>query len=1112
MGELQAADELMGAPGEEVLVNGSHGKGELRPTKRQRIQSNLQHAVTERQPGEVGNSGARVMMQLPTHQVGTSEREAQLVMQGDQHEYTPAPHLDGSMPSTVQPDRPIVVPDGADKRPVYSNDATAIEGLKSALLAGKARPDTVTRSTNSLFGFSRWLFQNNKPGLAARLYHPSLSQDLEEYESRGGSSTVAGALRQLMKSMGGAGPIVGRAVLNPHPDDAALTRHFRSASGYATALNHFSHYLRQNDKLGIAGRIYDKSLDKDVESYKAASSNGGAPIESALVYLRKNPPRVILGNHLENAVSMEARPRGDAAQHTAPQQGFDWPEELLPVGYKEGTDLPLSLAPTAHQHQAPDFGEAVPHLNWRHGDQGAPEELVAARDRSSPLPSEAVPHKSGRGLATQPRLWAEKSASPELFRRRAEQALPASARGVETSSAVDEAAQAARQALAWLQQEMEGIEPMQDPHKVATPECEAQLVRQRDEHESTPAPHPGGGGSMPSTVQPDRPIVVPDGADKRPVYSNDATAIEGLRAAFHAGKAKANTVTYNVNSLFGFSRWLLQNNKPGFAARLYHSSLDQDLKEYESTGGSSTVAGALRYLKKSTGGAQIMARPVVIPYPDDAELIRNYRAASTKEYLAAPATGRNPDTVGGYTNFLRHFSQYLRQNNKLGIAARIHDKSLDKDVESFKAVSYGNRLSISSALAHLRDILPRIVLGRETVLSAHPADAVTRRVGAAAEAGPAAPARAPQPASPATARLPGTYRGLPLVDVTTLTTSSSGAQIGALDPTAPSNVATGRVLGAAEWLSDAHIQRDYNLLEGQLQGINPALAARTRLVDPSVSHLLRHTSPQDARGILQSIYNQNNATADFLFLPVNNGTATSPGTHWSLLLVDRRDPERRFAYHYDSLQREGYNDVPAKQLAGLLNATLAPAPMARQTNHYDCGVFVLEGTWALVERLVKGQRPDHEPLPLDNLVADRQALQDRLRRRLPHEEEPRQLLEDEPASPPMMAFEPGELRQLLEDEPASPPMMAFEPGELRQLLEDEPASPPMMAFEPGELRQLLEDEPASPPMMAFEPGELRQLLEDEPASTWAQINSTPHARADGVHQPAQAPWLPERRR
>ncbi|TIL37618.1 MAG: hypothetical protein E5Y87_04940, partial [Mesorhizobium sp.] len=106
---------------------------------------------------------------------------------------------------------------------------------------------------------------------------------------------MAGALRQLMKSMGGAGPIVGRAVLNPHPDDAALTRHFRSASGYATALNHFSHYLRQNDKLGIAGRIYDKSLDKDVESYKAVSYGNRLSISSALAHLRDILPRIVLG-------------------------------------------------------------------------------------------------------------------------------------------------------------------------------------------------------------------------------------------------------------------------------------------------------------------------------------------------------------------------------------------------------------------------------------------------------------------------------------------------------------------------------------------------------------------------------------------------------------------------------------------------------------------------------------------------------------------------------------------------------------------------------------------------------------------------------------------------
>nr|WP_309508728.1 Ulp1 family isopeptidase [Mesorhizobium onobrychidis] len=337
------------------------------------------------------------------------------------------------------------------------------------------------------------------------------------------------------------------------------------------------------------------------------------------------------------------------------------------------------------------------------------------------------------------------------------------------------------------------------------------------------------------------------------------------------------------------------------------------------------------------------------------------------------------------------------------------------------------------------------------------------------EVAPAAPARASQPASPATASLPGTYRGLPVVDVTTLTTSSSDAQIGAFGPTASSKVANGSVLGATEWLSDAHIQRDYHLLEGQLQGIDPELAARTRLVDPSVSHLLRHAGSNTAQHTLQSIYNQSTAPADFLFLPVNNGTPTNPGTHWSLLLVDRREPEIPVAYHYDSRQREGYNDGPATQLAGLLNATLAPAPMARQPNDYDCGVFVLDGTWALVGRLVEGQRPDREPLPLDNLVADRQALQDRLSGRLPHEEEP------------------------------------------RQLLDDEPASPPMMAFEPGELRQLLEDEPASPPMMAFDSAELWRLLDDEPASSSPRINSTRHARTDGVHQPTQAPWPPQRK-
>ncbi|WP_370144177.1 Ulp1 family isopeptidase [Bradyrhizobium yuanmingense] len=98
----------------------------------------------------------------------------------------------------------------------------------------------------------------------------------------------------------------------------------------------------------------------------------------------------------------------------------------------------------------------------------------------------------------------------------------------------------------------------------------------------------------------------------------------------------------------------------------------------------------------------------------------------------------------------------------------------------------------------------------------------------------------------------------------------------------------------------------------------------------------------------------------------------SAAVTWSLLLVDRRDRGRPVAYHYDSTQ--GYNDRPAAELAGRLDANLQQAPIRQQQNSYDCGVFVLDGTRELVRRLA-ARRPD---LNLNNLVISRQALRDRL--------------------------------------------------------------------------------------------------------------------------------------
>ncbi|MET3597625.1 site-specific recombinase XerD [Mesorhizobium shonense] len=246
----------------------------------------------------------------------------------------------------------------------------------------------------------------------------------------------------------------------------------------------------------------------------------------------------------------------------------------------------------------------------------------------------------------------------------------------------------------------------------------------------------------------------------------------------------------------------------------------------------------------------------------------------------------------------------------------------------------------------------------------------------------------------ASARSSDIYRGLdPLVDLpstpaelrddahsTPFPGTASDAQIEALNPRASSHD-RGLALDATQWLSDEHIQRDYELLAQELQRENPDLAARTRLADPLIAHYhLRLGSDNAALGAFQRIvYDRNgNDTADFLFLPVNDASATDPerrGSHWSLLLVDRRERARPVAYHYDSADR--LNAQPAAQLARRLGARLEPVRMTQQQNSYDCGVFVLDGTRALVGRL--GQRQQPARLHLDNLVIDRQALQDRLR-------------------------------------------------------------------------------------------------------------------------------------
>ncbi|MER8894066.1 Ulp1 family isopeptidase [Mesorhizobium sp. M0907] len=535
----------------------------------------------------------------------------------------------------------------------------------------------------------------------------------------------------------GTRALVGR--LQSQPDDLNLNNLVVNRQALQTR-------LRGDDTFGTANNLTNFEL-MDRQARDAVKESPVGTFHQQIKRLGQSAPDVAPGDPFKFQ-SLESK--GDAAaQHSGPQEEYSWPE-YLPPGKANEDDAVLasSFVPTGPHHQASDPAGSFRPLSWRDGDQRAPDERIAAQDRSNQLPSEEV-------------LINREHDTAELRPAKRQRTPNSRLQDVATEPQLSEIGNSGARVL------------MQAPtHQVGALPWEAQPMMQGSGQEHAAAPYAGGSGSMlgasvlqpghstarhhhapdssvvdlnppapselrdharsvPAAVQPDPPIVV-SGRDKRPLYSNDATVVEGLRSALYAGKVGEYTVKRHVNSLYGFGRWLFKNNKPGFAARLHEESLDEDLKEYESSGGSSTVAVALRRLRESAGGVPMVGRAVLNPDPADAVLIKEYKAALIKEYKGAPATGPNRQTIQVYGSTLLRFSGYLHENNRPGIAARLYEGSLDEDARRYLDSS-GNRWI--SALAHLRKFPPYAALGREIALAARPEDAVgmeARAIGDAA--------------------------------------------------------------------------------------------------------------------------------------------------------------------------------------------------------------------------------------------------------------------------------------------------------------------------------------------------------------------------------------------
>ncbi|MDA9504252.1 hypothetical protein XI09_05660, partial [Bradyrhizobium sp. CCBAU 11386] len=233
----------------------------------------------------------------------------------------------------------------------YSEDAALFSGLEKALIKGGGAESTAKDYVRTLRSFGRWLFANNKQAIAVRHNDESLIADARQFIEEGHPRAVLTVIDHLRtsQSTGGVKPIAGRAELNPYHQDAALIEEYKDEETTetgkkveirkdATALRSFSHYLRENNKPGIAGRLSGKALDGDVKCYKK-DAGGNRRIGAALARLRKSSAgaeAMELERHIdpEDAALRESTRVGDAAaQHSASQKAGSWPEELPAEGY-----------------------------------------------------------------------------------------------------------------------------------------------------------------------------------------------------------------------------------------------------------------------------------------------------------------------------------------------------------------------------------------------------------------------------------------------------------------------------------------------------------------------------------------------------------------------------------------------------------------------------------------------------------------------------------------------------------------------------------------------------------------------------------------------------------
>ncbi|WP_348524798.1 hypothetical protein [Mesorhizobium huakuii] len=607
-------------------------------------------------------------------------------------------------------------------------------------------------------------------------------------------------------------PIAGRPELTPYPEDAALIKEYRKeaatniGSTNATDLRSFSDYLRQNNKKGIAGRLSGEALDGDVKAFKE-DTGGHRNIGFALAQLRKSQAgakamelerRVPTGPDLDDAALMEPRRVGDAAaQQSAWPEAGSWPEELqgqqdnqpAPSFFIAPGKLPAGLD-NLDSIGAGAFGAAG---SGQAGVQAATRPLLAVSEQQIRRSPGAIDR--GNLLPTE---WV-------IINNEHSTALLRPAKRQRTLNAPSTVA---------IQQQLSetgnsgGRMPMQpSTYPVGALPLEGQPVMRERESEYIPRLHAetsGIGGATAQHSAPHEAIALPpmedydqdllwgglDKAGPQPFLGSSASHHQPPDSAEAVHPSNWRNDHQSAADELAGSNVLPSRQDGGFEAMVHQNPPTSfELNAWvPSPDFPPLFAGPVpgRYQgARQPGSPQELS---LVPASSDDEALAWLSEELVRRRMqdpASPSTARAQDLYPGFEALVDPDPAELGYNAHFAPAPSARAPSdIYGDLDSL--------VDLPSTPVDLRDdahsapVRPRgqmVETEWQQMMQGTGSAAVLRQGGPddvqlihhtrprpMSEAAPAAPARAPGPGWPVTAKLPDTYRGLPVVDVTTSTT------------------------------------------------------------------------------------------------------------------------------------------------------------------------------------------------------------------------------------------------------------------------------------------------------------------------------------------------------